>query len=83
MGLFGVMTSITMEVKPMVIVKVENDFSYTVEDLLYNPTALKRLYEENWSLEIFWFPFNSLSWCQLIALFLFRCPGEFSTTTGV
>ncbi|CAB4018459.1 FAD linked oxidase domain-containing [Paramuricea clavata] len=78
MGLFGVMTSITMEVKPMVIVKVENDFSYTVEDLFYNPTALKKLYEDNWSLEIFWFPFNNLSWPQLIALFYFRCPEQVS-----
>ncbi|CAB4015885.1 Hypothetical predicted protein [Paramuricea clavata] len=74
MGLFGVMTSITMEVQPMVIVKVENDFSYTVGDLFYNPAALKQLHENNWSLEIFWFPFNSLSWLQLIALFVLKCP---------
>ncbi|CAB4018241.1 Hypothetical predicted protein, partial [Paramuricea clavata] len=75
MGLFGVMTSITMEVQPMVIVKVENDFSCTVGDLFYNPAALKQLHENNWSLEIFWFPFNSLSWLQLIALFVLKCPG--------
>ena len=83
MGLFGVMTSITMEVQPMTIVKVENDFSYTVEDLFYNPTTLEQLHEDNWSLEIFWFPYNSLSWLELITLFSTQSPGKYSTTTVV
>ncbi|XP_028399849.1 uncharacterized protein LOC114523184 [Dendronephthya gigantea] len=74
MGLFGVMTSITMAVQPMTIVEVVNDFSYTVEDLFYNPSTLEQLYEDNWSLEIFWFPFNSLSWLQLITLFSTQRP---------
>ncbi|XP_028399847.1 uncharacterized protein LOC114523183 [Dendronephthya gigantea] len=77
MGLFGVMTSITMEVQPMTIVKVENDFSYTVKDLFYKPAALEKLYKENWSLEIFWFPFNSMPGHALLYLFtigrVFHC----------
>ena len=59
MGLFGVMTDITFKVEPMVIVKTENDFSLTVEDLFYDPDCLKKLHDDNWSVEIFWFPFNS------------------------
>ena len=71
MGLFGVMTDITMEVQPMVIVEVVNDFEYTVEDLFYHPEKLEKLYSENWSLEIFWFPYNSLSWLQLFCIYAF------------
>ena len=54
------MTDITLKVEPMVIVKVENDFSLTVQDVFYAPEKLKKLHDENWSLEIFWFPFNSM-----------------------
>lgn len=60
------MTSITMAVEPMVIVKVENDFSKTVREVFYDAETLKKLHEENWSLEIFWFPFNSFSWLELM-----------------
>ena len=68
MGLFGVMTDITFKVEPMVIVKTENDFSLTVGDLFYNPDRLKKLHDDNWCVEIFWFPFNSLSWFELMCL---------------
>ena len=68
MGLFGVMTDITFKVEPMVIVKTENDFSRTVGDLLYKPDELKKLHDKHWSVEIFWFPFNSLSWLELMCL---------------
>jgi hypothetical protein len=66
--MFGVMTDITLKVEPMVIVETVNDFSLKVEDVFYNPDTLKKLYEDNWSLEIFWFPFNSLSWCEAISI---------------
>ncbi|XP_020631040.1 uncharacterized protein LOC110068020 isoform X1 [Orbicella faveolata] len=66
LGLFGIMTSITMVVEPMVVVKTENDFSLTVEDVFYNCNTLQRLHDENWSVEIFWFPFNSLKWASLM-----------------
>lgn len=62
------MTNITMVVEPMVIVKTENDFNLTVEDVFYNPETLQKLHEENWSVEIFWFPFNSLDWCSLMCI---------------
>jgi len=62
LGLFGIMTDITLKVEPMAIVEVVNDFSCTVNDVFYNPKALKKLYEDNWSVEIFWFPFNSMRW---------------------
>lgn len=68
LGLFGVMTDITLKVEPMVIVKTENDFSCTVEDVFYNSAKLKNLWDENWSIEIFWFPFNSLEWGSLLPL---------------
>ena len=60
------MTNITMVVEPMVIVRTENDFSLTVEEVFFNPDTLKQLHDNNWSVEIFWFPFNSLSWSSLI-----------------
>lgn len=50
----------------MVIVKTENDFSHTVEDVFYKPDFLKELHSKNWSVEIFWFPFNSMSWLCLL-----------------
>ena len=54
----------------MVIVKVENDFERTVGNLFYNDdeekTSLSSLVQDNWSVEIFWFPFNSLDWCQML-----------------
>ena len=81
MGLFGVMTDITFKVEPMVIVKTENDFSLTVEDLFYDPDCLKKLHDDNWSVEIFWFPFNSLSWGKLMCLGLIEAFKGRSTKT--
>ena len=52
----------------MVIVTTENDFSLTVEDVFYDPGRLKELHDNNWSVEIFWFPFNSLSWSSLMRI---------------
>ena len=83
MGLFGVMTDITFKVEPMVIVKTENDFSLTVEDLFYDPDCLKKLHDDNWSVEIFWFPFNSLSWLELMCLgLIYTFKGRSTQTIG-
>ena len=83
MGLFGVMTEITFKVEPMVIVKTVNDFSFTVGDLFYDHNQLKNLHDDNWSLEIFWFPFNSLSWLELTCLGLYdRFKGRSTKTVG-
>ena len=49
----------------MVIVRTEDDFSLTVKDVFYDHGKLKQLHDNNWSVEIFWFPFNSLSWRSL------------------
>ena len=62
------MTDITLKVEPMVIVKVENDFSQTVQDVFFTPKTLQQLYDDNWSLEIFWFPFNSMGNCEAMLL---------------
>ena len=66
------MTNITMAVEPMVIVKTDNDFSLTVEDVFFNPDKLQELHRDNWSVEIFWFPFNSLSWLCLTCIGLVK-----------
>ena len=60
------MTNITMAVEPMVIVSTVNDFSLTVGQVFDDPGKLQELHDNNWSVEIFWFPFNSLSWRSLI-----------------
>ena len=71
LGLFGVMTDLTLKVEPMVIVKVENDFSLSVEDVFFEPSNLKQLYDDNWSVEIFWFPYNSMEWKHALAVAAF------------
>ena len=77
------MTNITMVVEPMVIVKTENSFEYTVEDVFYNPHNLQELYKNNWSVEIFWFPFNSLSWCCAMLIGLLGGSREGEPTYGM
>ena len=44
----------------MVIVETDNQW-IKVKDLFYNQEALRKLVTENWSVEIFWFPFNKIS----------------------
>ena len=68
LGLFGVMYDFTVKVKPMKIVENESTFP-TIGDIFYKPGELKRLVKENWSVEIFWFPFNSMSWLGTLVAF--------------
>jgi hypothetical protein len=61
LGLFGFVYKMTMNVCPQEnIVETTNAF-YTVSDTISDPTKLKALVEENWSTELFWFPYNSLT----------------------
>lgn len=57
-GCFGIIYDMTIKVIPQVIVKVENQYR-KLEDVFYNKPIVKDLFEKNWSVEIFWFPFNS------------------------
>ena len=69
LGLFGIMTELTMKVHPMYEVEVNNQFP-TVYDIFFNPEKLRELVKDNWSYEVYWFPFNSMlhtEVCKLIA----------------
>jgi hypothetical protein len=59
-GCFGVIFDMTIQLVPEIIVKTENLY-YDLEDLFFNPASMKSLVENNWSVEILWFPYNSLS----------------------
>ena len=52
----------------MVIVETDNQW-IKVKDLFYNKEAMRKLITENWSVEIFWFPFNGISKCEAIEAF--------------
>ncbi|XP_063412030.1 uncharacterized protein LOC134694861 [Mytilus trossulus] len=59
-GCFGVIFDMTIKLIPEVIVKVENRYM-DLDDLFFNAENIQKIFEENWSIEIFWFPYNSLS----------------------
>lgn len=59
LGCFGVIFDMTIKVVPEVIVKVENRYE-PLKELFYKPDSLQNLFEENWSVQILWFPYNSL-----------------------
>ncbi|XP_052079585.1 L-gulonolactone oxidase-like isoform X2 [Mytilus californianus] len=59
-GCFGVIFDMTIKLIPEVIVKVENRYM-DLDELFFNAENIQKLFEENWSIEIFWFPYNSLS----------------------
>ncbi|XP_076088204.1 uncharacterized protein LOC143058614 isoform X2 [Mytilus galloprovincialis] len=60
LGCFRVIFDMTIKVVPEVIVKVENRYE-PLEEFFYTPDSLQNLFEENWSIQILWFPYNSLS----------------------
>ena len=62
------MCDFTVKVKPMEIVENSSDF-YTVDEVFYTKDFLKNLADSNFSLEIFWFPFNSMSWFGTLVAF--------------
>ncbi|CAC5357779.1 unnamed protein product [Mytilus coruscus] len=59
-GCFGVIFDMTMKLIPEVIVKVENRYM-NLNDLFYNAENIQKVFEGNWSVEVLWFPYNSLS----------------------
>ena len=60
LGVFGIIIEITMKVKPLFNVKMDETFP-TVSEVIYGPhPKLKEILNNNWAVEFFWFPFNSL-----------------------
>ncbi|XP_071149077.1 L-gulonolactone oxidase-like [Mytilus edulis] len=59
LGCFGVIFDMTIKVVPEVIVKVENRYE-PLKELFSKPDSLQNIFEENWSVQILWFPYNSL-----------------------
>ncbi|KAJ8306718.1 hypothetical protein KUTeg_015759 [Tegillarca granosa] len=57
-GLFGVIFDMTIKMEKQHIAESQNLYR-TVEQVFYDPNYLKQIVENNWSVEIFWFPFNS------------------------
>jgi hypothetical protein len=79
LGLFGVVTEQTMKVQPMQYVKVFNDFSKTFKDVFEgNSPYLRELYKKDFSLEFFWFPFNSMTYKEIMWLLITGDPGSWN-----
>lgn len=60
LGMCGVITELTMEVLPSYNVTVDNLFNLRVYDCFFNPTKLRELVANNWSVQLYWFPFESM-----------------------
>lgn len=50
----------TLQLKPQSIVKVDNQYR-KLGNLFSSDKNIEDLFEKNWSVEMFWFPFNSYS----------------------
>ena len=60
MGVFGIVVEMTVEVKTLSTATVENRY-LTLGALLYgNKPQLLEILRDNWSVQMMWFPFNSL-----------------------
>ncbi|KAK3099311.1 hypothetical protein FSP39_002463 [Pinctada imbricata] len=59
-GCFGVIFDMTITLEPLMNVKTENSYR-KLKDIFQNAENMKELIENNWSVELFWFPFNSMS----------------------
>ena len=59
LGMFGVMITVTMKVQKEFMVKTDNLF-LKLKDFFFDPKHLREFVRNNWSVEIFWFPFNSM-----------------------
>lgn len=58
-GCFGVVYDVTLKMEKEMIVETGN--SYETLDKVFTAEKLKSIVEENWAVQIFWFPFNSFS----------------------
>ena len=59
-GLFGIIWDITFKAPPLMIVKHMSVYE-TVGRIMHDDQFLKDLLANNWSVELFWFPFNSMT----------------------
>ncbi|XP_034316358.2 L-gulonolactone oxidase-like [Magallana gigas] len=57
-GCFGVVYDVTIQMDPEVIVKTGTSYP-NMKDVFYSKEKLQEILENNWAVEIFWFPFNS------------------------
>ena len=60
LGMFGIITELTLKVREMFKVIVDNRFE-PLMNYFFNPSNLRELVTKNWSVELFWFPFESLT----------------------
>lgn len=59
LGMFGILITITMKVQKQFLVRTDNLFPRVV-DFFFDPGHLKEFVNKNWSVEMFWFPFNGM-----------------------
>ncbi|XP_061185513.1 uncharacterized protein LOC133193568 [Saccostrea echinata] len=59
-GCFGVVYDITLKMEPEFLVKTENVY-YNLGEVFCYARCLQSIVENNWSTNILWFPYNSLS----------------------
>ncbi|XP_062601808.1 L-gulonolactone oxidase-like [Saccostrea cucullata] len=59
-GCFGIIYDVTFKMEKEIVVKTQNMYC-SLRDVFYNAEKIKSLAEENWSTQIFWFPYNSVS----------------------
>ena len=62
LGMFGIIYDMQLKVLEETIAEVYDDFSYNAGDLLYDAEKLKEMVTKTDSVEIFHFPFNSVTW---------------------
>ena len=60
LGLFGIIYEIELKVFPQQTVKVVNDFEPTICELFYSKGSLENVVKSNDSVEILWFPCQSI-----------------------
>lgn len=58
-GCFGIVYDITLKMDPEVIVATETSYP-KMRETFYSAAKLRDIVENNWAVEMFWFPFNSI-----------------------
>ena len=59
LGMFGIFINVTMKVQDQFLVRVDNLFRPLME-FFFDPKRLREFVNQNWSVEMFWFPFNGM-----------------------
>ena len=60
LGVFGIVVEITLTVQPMVSAEVRNFYPKMGELFCGSNPTIKSILQEHWSVQLLWFPFNSL-----------------------